>query len=286
MTGIGVHDLSVSLGGVTVLDGIDRTFSSGRLIGLVGPNGAGKTTLIRTINGFLTPERGHVTVDGEEVTALSTRELGRRVATVPQATELSFDFDVRTVVEMGRHPYRSRIGGRDPDPDAVDRALARTETARFADRPLSAVSGGERKRVLLARALAQDTPILLLDEPTANLDIGHAARTIELVRDLAVDGDRTVLAAIHDLDLAARYCDRLVLLADGRLRATGAPAEVLTAATVGEAFDTPVSVVNHPETGTPIVTALPRHRGPATDSAGTWSRGSGNVDPDQSDTDQ
>lgn len=257
MTGIRIRDLHVSLGGASVLTGIDRDVSPGKLVGLVGPNGAGKTTLIRTINGYLQPDRGQVLVDGEAAANLSARQLGRRVATVPQATELSFDFDVRTVVEMGRHPYRSRLGSHDPDPEAVDRALERTETLAFADRPLSAVSGGERKRVLLARALAQDTPILLLDEPTANLDIGHAARTLDLVRDLAVDDDRTVLTAIHDLDLAGRFCDHLLLLAGGRLRLAGTPHEVLTAEAVGEAFDTPVSVTSHPETGAPLVTARP-----------------------------
>jgi iron complex transport system ATP-binding protein len=176
------------------------------------------------------------------------------VATVPQDTTVSFEFTVRQVVEMGRHPHRGRFGP-DPDPGAVDRALARTATGDLADRPVGRVSGGERQRAVLARTLAQDAPVLVLDEPTASLDVNHQVETLDLVRGLVGEG-RTAVAAIHDLNLAARYCDRLALLADGRLLASGEPQTVLTEELLAEAFDADAVVTDHPVTGSPLVTAL------------------------------
>jgi len=249
-----VEDLSVRLGDQSVLSGASLSVEPGSLVGLVGPNGAGKTTLLRTINATLEPDSGRVLVGGEAVHGLSAREVARRVATVPQDTTVPFSFPVRRVVEMGRHPHRPRFGA-DPDPDAVDRALERADVADLADRPVDAVSGGERSRVMLARALAQDAPVFVLDEPTASLDVNHQVATLDLVRELVADG-RTVLAAIHDLDLAARYCDAIAVLSGGRILAEGPPASVLTESVVAEAFGANAVVVDHPVTGSPLVTAL------------------------------
>jgi iron complex transport system ATP-binding protein len=250
--------VSVSLGGVSVLSDVSLAVESGRFLGLIGPNGAGKTTLLRTANGILSPDAGTVTVAGEDVHALPSRATSRLVATVPQNTALSFDFTVRDVVAMGRHPHRDRLGrdlaagGTDP----VDAAMWRADVARFADRPVTEVSGGERRRVLFARALAQDTPVLLLDEPTASLDVNHQVRTLELVSDLVAAG-KTVVAAIHDLDLAARYCDELALLSGGAIAARGSPATVLAHDALGDAFDASVVRSRDRVTGAPSVTALP-----------------------------
>ncbi|MFB6296644.1 MAG: ATP-binding cassette domain-containing protein [Halobacteriales archaeon] len=249
-----VEDVSVSLGGVSVLDSVSLSVERGDLLGLIGPNGAGKTTLLRTMNGLLDPAEGAVSIAGEDVAALSAGEASRRVATVPQDTTLSFEFSVREVVAMGRHPHRDRLG-RDGDESAVDRALERASVADLADRAITEVSGGERSRVLLARALAQDTPLLLLDEPTASLDVNHQVRTLELLEGLIAEG-KAAVAAIHDLDLAARYCDELALLSEGRIVARGPPEEVLEAGALGAAFDAPVVVSRDPVTGTPSVTAL------------------------------
>ena len=257
---LSVDDVAVSLGGVRVLDGVNTSVGRGRFVGLVGPNGAGKTTLLRTLNAALTPDAGTVRVDGQNVADLSAKAVGRLVSTVPQDTSLSFDFSIRQTVEMGRTPYLSRFGGMRPeDHDAVDQAMARTSVGEFADRSITEVSGGERQRVLLARALAQDTPLLLLDEPTASLDINHQVRTLELVRDLVDDG-KTVVAAIHDLNLAAHYCDDLLLLGDGRILASGAPESVLTEETLERAFGANAVVSQHPVTGSVYVTALPDRR--------------------------
>nr|WP_252490594.1 heme ABC transporter ATP-binding protein [Natronococcus sp. CG52] len=253
---IDVRDVDVSLGEVDVLENISVTVEPGEFVGLVGPNGSGKTTLLRTVSGALSPTRGSVTVDGTDLHGRSSKAASRLVAVVPQDTNLSFSFDVRTVVEMGRYPHRSRFSPPTEDDRAhVECALERTETAAFADRPVDEVSGGERQRVVLARAIAQDTPVLLLDEPTASLDVNHQIETLELVRDLVEDGT-TVVAAIHDLDLAARYCDRLVALGDGSVLEAGPPESVLTANTLESAFDVTATVMENPATGTPAVTAL------------------------------
>ncbi|WP_435179573.1 ATP-binding cassette domain-containing protein [Halorussus sp. AFM4] len=281
---IEIDDVAVEFGGNRILDGVTTTIEDGQFVGLVGPNGAGKTTLLRTIHGVLTPDRGEVRLDGDPVAALSSKVTSRRVAVVPQDTSLSFDFPVEEVVAMGRHPYRSRFGGvlsggdgaaggvgsdgshsQSPgeanagiaDSERVAAAMERTEVAHLADRSVAAVSGGERQRVLLARALAQDTPALLLDEPTASLDINHQVRTLELVRELVDEDGKTVVAAIHDLNLASHYCDELRLLAGGGIRASGDPGTVLSEEHLEAAFDTRAVVSSHPVTGSTYVTALP-----------------------------
>jgi iron complex transport system ATP-binding protein len=208
------------------------------------------------MNGVIDPDAGTVLVDDDDVHDLPSKAASRRIATVPQDTHVSFDFTVRQTVEMGRHPHQPRFGG-DSDPEAVDRAMERAEVAQFADRDVTSLSGGEKQRVLLARALAQATPVLLLDEPTASLDVNHQVRTLELVRGLVDSDDRAVVAAIHDLDLAARYCDELVLVADGRVLDSGLPEDVLTPDAIREAFDARVAVGTDPATGSPTVTPLP-----------------------------
>jgi iron complex transport system ATP-binding protein len=258
-----VRDLRVERGGVAVLDGVDASVPRGRFVGLVGPNGAGKTTLLRTLDGGLSPRRGTVEVCGDRIADLGSRAQSRLVATVPQTTELAFDFPVRQLVEMGRTPHVGRFGRFDAaDREAVEAAMERTAVADLADRPVTTVSGGERQRVLLARALAQDAPVVLLDEPTASLDINHQVRTLELVRELVAEG-RTVVAAIHDLNLAAHYCDDLLLLSDGAVLAAGPPDEVLTERHLEGAFGTNAVVTRHPVTGSVFVTALAEQRGDA-----------------------
>jgi iron complex transport system ATP-binding protein len=253
---IDVADVFVTLGSTPVLSDVSLTVDRGEFVGLVGPNGAGKTTLLQCLSGVRTPDEGSIRIDGSALDALGSRETSRRVAVVPQDTTLNFDFTVRDVIAMGRTPHRGRFErATTEDRRIVDDAMARTSVESFADSSIRAVSGGERQRVILARALAQEAPILLLDEPTASLDVNHQIRTLDLVEDLVAQG-RTAVAAIHDLSLAARYCDRLVLLADGEIVTTGAPAEVLTRTTVAEAFDADAAVTTDPVTGSPAVTPL------------------------------
>jgi iron complex transport system ATP-binding protein len=259
-TVLAVDDLSVDLGGTEILSDVSLTAAAGELVGLIGPNGAGKTTLLRAIRGSVQPTTGTVTVDGQPVADLSARQTGRLVATVPQETRLSFSFSVQQAVTMGRNPHIGRFGtADDTDRKHVEKAIEHTSLSAFTDRPVTELSGGERQRVLLARALAQDTPLLLLDEPTANLDINHAINTLDLVRSVVDDGTAAV-AAIHDLNLAARYCDRLVLVASGSVLASGAPETVLTRETLREAFDARTVVSEDPTTDSPRVTALSEQR--------------------------
>ena len=253
---IEIDDLSVSFGANAVLDSVDLDVPAGRFVGLVGPNGAGKSTLLRTISGVLTPDDGTVQIDGTDVASLSSRRSSQLVSVVPQDTSLSFSFDVRHLVEMGRTPYRSRFSPPDEtDRTLVDEALERTQTTHLEERPVDALSGGERQRVVIARALAQDTPVILLDEPTANLDVNHQVEVLSLVEELTAS-DKTVLAAIHDLTLAARYCDELAVLANGSILARGPPERVLTADTIEAAFDVEATVAMDPVTWTPVVTTI------------------------------
>ncbi|HKL29534.1 MAG TPA: ATP-binding cassette domain-containing protein, partial [Natrialbaceae archaeon] len=261
MTLIDVDDVSVSLGGTAVLDDVSASVPEGRFVGLIGPNGAGKTTLLRTVSGVLDPDAGRVTIDGDDVATLSSQASSQRVAVVPQDTTVSFDFSVEQVVEMGRHPYRTRFGGGNADDRRiVQDAMERVDVERFADRLVGSISGGERQRAILARALAQDTPVLLLDEPTASLDVTRQVETLALVRELVEEG-KTAVAAIHDLDLAARFCDDLLLLSGGKIVASGSPERVLDGDTVSDAFDGRAVVGRDAITGAPTVRALPESAG-------------------------
>ena len=254
---LSAEDISVSLGGTEILSDVSLTAECGSVVGLVGPNGAGKTTTLRVLRATLSPDSGTVRVAGDPIEGLSSKQVSQHVASTPQATTLSFEFTVRQTVEMGRTPHLGRFDRVDSgDRETVQAAMERADVARFADRPVTSLSGGERQRVLLARALAQETPVLLLDEPTSNLDINHAVNTLELVADLAREG-KTAVAAIHDLTLAARYCDELVLLADGEVRAAGEPREVLQTPTLRDAFDAETLVTGQPGADAPLVTPLP-----------------------------
>lgn len=256
---IDIDEVSVSFGDTEVLSSVSLSVPEGELVGLVGPNGAGKTTLLRTVSGAITPDSGAVEVDGSDVHELPSKEASRRVAVVPQETSLSFEFSVREIVAMGRHPYRKRFGRNEAVGRAyVDRALERTQTAALSERSIEAVSGGERKRVLIARAIAQNTPTLLLDEPTASLDLNHAVETMTLVRELVDDG-RAAVAAVHDLSLATRYCDRIAVLSDGRLIDVGVPERIVTPERIAEAFDVR-SIVRDDPVGGLDVRPLPAAR--------------------------
>ncbi|WP_432488781.1 ABC transporter ATP-binding protein [Kineococcus sp. SYSU DK018] len=208
-----------------VLHGVDLEAAPGRVLGLIGPNGSGKTTLLRTLHGSLRPAAGSVHVDGDDVAGLSVREVARRVAVVAQEGEGGLPLSVADVVLLGRTPHRgafSRAGAADEGIAAA--ALQRVGALHLAGRAFPELSGGERQRVLIARALAQQAPNLLLDEPTNHLDVRYQHEVLALLRGLG----RTVVVVLHDLNLAAAHCDELVLLVEGRVVATGAPADVLT----------------------------------------------------------
>ena len=229
------RDLSVSLGDRPVLRDVSFAVAEGERIGLVGPNGSGKTTLLRAVAGLL-PHTGTLDLRGRAVRSWAPRERAREVALVRQQQELGVDFTVENVVALGRAPH---LGWFAPlgaaDTRRVSEALAAVDLASFADRPVPHLSGGEQQRVFLAQALAQDAPLLLLDEPTAHLDVRHQLDLLARVRALGEAG-RTVVAAVHDLELAARFADRLWVLDRGRLVADGPPADVLHPALLRDVF--------------------------------------------------
>ncbi|MET7849412.1 heme ABC transporter ATP-binding protein [Streptomyces avermitilis] len=243
--------LHVHLGPRAVLTGIDLTVRAGEVLALVGPNGAGKSTLLAALAADLAPERGEVRICGRAARTWPPAELALRRAVLPQSAGLTFPFPVEEVVRMGRAPWAG-TPREDEDDAVVARALAATETTGFAARPFPALSGGERARVALARVLAQQTPLLLLDEPTAALDLRHQELVLRLCRERAAAGDAVVIV-LHDLGLAAAYADHVAVLHDGRVAAHGPPADVFEAALLTRVYRQPVEVLSHPRTGAPLV---------------------------------
>jgi iron complex transport system ATP-binding protein len=224
--------------GDLVLDGISLDIETGSFLAVIGPNGAGKSTLIGLLGGLLKPLAGRITLDGQDIHSFRTRQLARKVAVVRQEYAPAFGFSVAETVLMARTPYYGQLGFETrSDRDLVAQALELTDTARFADRPLNQLSGGERQRVFIARALAQDTPIILLDEPTSFLDLRHQIGIYDLLRSIQKDKGRTIVAVTHEMNLAVQYCDHTLLLENVAAHyQIGPTKEVLTAASIERAF--------------------------------------------------
>jgi cobalamin transport system ATP-binding protein len=230
----------------------------GEVVGLVGPNGSGKTTIVRVASRALRPSAGSVALAGRDPYRMPTREAARLVAVVPQDLQPAFSYSVLEMVLMGRTPYLSAWGGGGPeDWSRAREAMSATQIQHLADRQVGELSGGERQRVILAQALAQDAPILLLDEPTTHLDLRHVVDLLGIVRGLAAHGDKAVLAIVHDLNLAAATCDRLVIMHRGRVVAEGGPDEVLTRELLRAVWGVDAEVVADDATGRPSVRLAP-----------------------------
>ncbi len=248
---------ALKLGGRVVVECIDLAIRPGSFVALVGPNGAGKTSALRLLAGEVAPSSGDVFLDGIPLRRVPLRELARRRAVLPQETSIEFAFRAREVVEMGRAPHRGTPAERDDD-EVIDRALASTDCSHLADREFRLLSGGERARVNLARILAQEASYVLLDEPTAALDLRHQESVMALAGALAARGCG-VLAVVHDLNLAAAYASEVGLMCGGRLEALGSPAEVLRADLLSAAYELPVEVHVHPVRGGPLILAAAPH---------------------------
>ena len=256
MVTIATHALSVRLGGRRVIDELSVTLEAGALIGIVGPNGAGKSTLARALLGLLPPDAGRATVDGEDVATLPAAALAQRIAYLPQADAVHWPLSVERLVGLGRLPHLapfSRIGA--TDQAAIDAAMRDTGTTHLADRTATELSGGERARVMLARALATGAPALIADEPLTSLDPGHQLEVMALLRAHAEAG-ALVVVVLHDLSIAVRFCDRLLLIDRGRLQADGTPAAVLTDAALAETYG--ITVWRGAVDGQPLLVPLGR----------------------------
>jgi iron complex transport system ATP-binding protein len=253
-----VKNVSFNYGGAWALRGIDFQVYGSEIAGILGPNGSGKTTLLKIIDGILMPQQGEVFVRRKSLLSLRRAEIAKEIAMVSQETHFRFEFSVLEVVLMGRFPHLGRLQFEgDRDMKVALSALDATHTRELAERSIHRISGGEKQRVLIARALAQEPKVILLDEPTAFLDLKYKREIFQLISSLSIDKGLAVIMVTHDVDLSAQYCHRLVLLKSGEIFRTGDPASVITSANIQAVYECPVVVDNNPVTGKPRVSLKP-----------------------------
>ncbi len=256
---INLSQVSFSYNEKPVLHHIDIVVEDGEMVALLGPNGCGKTTLIKLAAGVLRPNKGEIYLNGSRLNSFKRREVAQQVAVVPQQFFIPFAFTLREVVLLGRTPFLKAFSDEtSSDGQVVEDAMDLVGIDNLKERYFNELSGGERQKAVLAMALAQEPKLLLLDEPTAHLDINHQVEIIELVQTLNRENRLTVIAAMHDLNIAALYFDRLILLKDGCVFADGRPDEVLTEETIKEVFSASVQVMQHPSTHAPHIIITPK----------------------------
>jgi iron complex transport system ATP-binding protein len=257
---LAVEQLTVGYGDRVVLESLDLAVPCGKVTAIVGANACGKSTLLRAMSRLLSPRTGRIMLDGKAVHRLPAKELARTLGLLPQSPIAPDGITVADLVGRGRHPHQ-RLFSRwsTADDAAVAAALQATNTLPLADRPVDELSGGQRQRVWIAMALAQQTDLLLLDEPITFLDVSHQIEVLDLLTDLNRDRGTTIVMVLHDLNLAARYADHLIALAAGRLHAAGAPADVLTEETVRAVFGLDSQIIHDPTTGKPLMLPIGRH---------------------------
>ena len=261
-TTLRVLGVRFSYGAREVLKGVTLTLREGEFVGLMGPNGSGKTTLLKVMNSVLRPKEGVVFVNELDVSKLTAKEVAKFFGVVSQEYETSLGFTVLDVVLMGRNPHLSRFRGESKrDYEIAIEAMKLTNVLDLANRPFSELSGGEKQRIVIARALAQEPKVLLLDEPTSHLDINNQIEVLELLKRLCKEKGILVVAVIHDFNLATYYCDKVILMRDGKIYSMGTPIEVLTPSNIEAVFGIKVLVQRHPLTGLPFVTPLPKPKG-------------------------
>ncbi|MBZ6203584.1 ABC transporter ATP-binding protein [Streptomyces olivaceus] len=255
---LAARGVTVGYGARPVIDGLDVSVPPGVITTIIGPNGCGKSTLLRTLSRLLKPTGGTVVLDGEDIGTLRTRDVAKKLGLLPQAPVAPDGLTVSDLVARGRHPHQSWLRQwSSDDADVVRRALAMTGVADLADRPVDSLSGGQRQRVWISMTLAQGTDLLLLDEPTTYLDLAHAVDVLDLVDDLHESG-RTVVMVLHDLNLATRYSDHLVVMRDGAVLAQGHPREVVTPDLLHEAFGLRARVIDDPVGDRPLIVPIGR----------------------------
>lgn len=260
---IQAEDLSFRYDSEWILQDLDFVVRKGDFVGIVGPNGIGKTTLLKLLYRLMSPQKGRILVDGTDLAIMARREISKKIAVVSQETQINFPFVALEVALMGRSPHLKGLQfERKKDFEIAEKAMELTETLQVAHRPLNELSGGEKQRVFIARALAQQTEVILFDEPTANLDIRHQVQFYDLMTALNTERNITVVTVSHDINLAAEFCKKILLLHKGRIFALGKPYEVITKANIETVYQTPVLVDQNPESGAPRVTLLRRRKTP------------------------
>jgi len=254
---IKAREIKYRYGSDWVLNGLNLAVQQGEIAGVIGPNGSGKTTVLKLLSKVLKPESGNIWVMNQNIASMKHREIAKVMAVVPQGTSIAFPFTVREIVLMGRSPHLGILQmERESDLKIADNAMALTDTLGFADRNIDELSGGERQRVIVARALAQEPKVMLLDEPTSYLDINHQVEIFDLIKRLNGERDLTVVIVSHDLNMAAEYCDRLILLKSGRVYKDGSPRDVITEADIREVYEANVVVSENAMTGAPHITPI------------------------------
>ncbi len=257
---IDVDSISFRYRNEWVLQDVSFKVERGEFVGIIGPNGSGKTTLLKTVSHLLEPQKGEILFEQTPLKAMDRAEIARRIAVVPQETHLLFPFSAMEIVLMGRSPYLGRrLFESEKDVETARRAMEWTGTLPFSERSVDELSGGERKRVFIARALAQEPEVILLDEPTANLDIHHQIDFLELILSLNQGKGLTILMASHDMNVASEFCDRLVLLKEGKIYRIGTSQEVITKEHIEQVYGCDVWVDRHPVSGTPRINLLKRN---------------------------
>ena len=255
-----VEDLRLGYGERTVIDGLDLELVAGGVTAIVGANASGKSTLLRSMSRLLTPHSGQVLLDGQQIHRMPAKQLARTLGLLPQSPITPEGISVADLVSRGRHPHQGLFTRWSAaDDEAVASALDATGTADLAERPVDELSGGQRQRVWVAMALAQGTDLLLLDEPTTFLDVSHQVEVLDLLTDLNHSRGITVAMVLHDLNLAARYSDQLVMIAGGTVAAAGTPSEALTQERILEVFGVHSQVITDPVSGTPLMIPIGRH---------------------------
>ena len=259
-----VEDLTLGYQDRTVIEDLDLAVPPGRITVIVGANACGKSTLLRAMSRLLSPRSGQVLLDGEKVHRMPSKQVARTLGLLPQSPIAPEGIAVSDLVGRGRHPHQGVFSRwTREDDEAVAAALEATGTLELADRPVDELSGGQRQRVWIAMALAQRTDLLLLDEPTTFLDVSHQVEVLDLLTDLNRSLGTTIVMVLHDLNLAARYADHLIALADGRLHAAGAPEQVLTPETVEAVFGLRSRIITDPVSGRPLMLPIGRHHDPS-----------------------
>ena len=249
-----IRSISVNYGEIEILHKVSLDVDSGEVVSLIGPNGAGKTTMIRAISGVIPLISGSVLVDGQDLSVTPIAERARSLAVVPQARKLPPEYTVKQAVMMGRTPYLGWLGN--PSANDIEKAhwaIDRTQISALADRRVDELSGGEQQLILVARALAQDSPVILLDEPTAHLDLHHQATILDLVHNLARERGLAVLMSLHDLNLVSIFSDRIALIDNGQILAVGHPKDVLNQQLLSRVYQVPLEIIPHPHRDIPLV---------------------------------